>query len=472
MRAHPRALWVLPAALVLAGCDHDVYEVHLVPLDAGFRRTLECRRIDRDEHGREVLKPMPQETLDRLAGLYGGGPAPLSAARRFPFVGEFAEAVPDDVGGAGYCRTWPSSLGTLGLYAERFRGTDDQAATLEMRLQAADRLAELLADWLRPRLGQTPGSDRLLAFAADGLRKDLRNLAAMAWAGNFARDAGFAKPPAAAGQATAARAALFLAERGYLLPADIPAWSSALAEQGKVSGSLAPLAPLLAHAVARRAGLPPDSEAILALRQELGRDTLLQGLMEFLRTTPEWQALKADWEQRRQQDPAAGEPSPGDVLGNLAATAAGFGPGSAGEDELVVRLAVPLEPFETNGAWDPEKGTVRWETALPGPAGAPFLAYAAWAEPAAAVQTERFGRVALRGRALAAYVLWLHGLAPEERAEWEAFLDRLRPQGDPAARVAEFRFEHEREAGPPADENLAASRAQPARELLLEALRE
>jgi hypothetical protein len=92
--------------------------------------------------------------------------------------------------------------------------------------------------------------------------------------------------------------------------------------------------------------------------------------------------------------------------------------------------------------------------------------------PDDAAQVQRFGRAVLGGEALASYVLWVHGLSKEDEAEWEAFLERLRPQGEPAARLAEFRFEREMAAGPPTEESLAASRAQPVRELLLKALRE
>jgi hypothetical protein len=469
-----RSMLCLTGALFLAflaGCDHDAYEVFLQPLESGFRRIVECRRIDRDEQQREVLKPMPQEVLDRLAAVYGG-PAPLSAARRFPFTGEFAEATPPDVGGAGYCRRWRSSLGSLGVYAERFRGNDDQAAVLDRRLQAVDRLTELLAGWLHPQLGQTREWREFAAFLRGPFRQDLRNLALYAWAGSFAEDVGLVSPAGTAGEAAVARVLLFLAERNYLQPWDLPLWGQALREQDRATDSLAPLAPLIAGAVARRSGLPAESAVIVGLRRELERQEMLAALDAWLRTTPEWQALEVEAAKRRQGDPTAAAPLPREVLTSLALTAGGFDPGTGRTDELRLRLALAPKPLRTNGTWDAEKKEVSWETVLPGPEGTPYLAYAAWAEADEGAQTERFGRVVLQGDSLASYVLWVHGLAKEEAAEWEAFLGRLRPQGEPAARVAEFRFEAEMNAGPPTEESLAASRAQPARELLLKGLRE
>ena len=75
----------------------------------------------------------------------------------------------------------------------------------------------------------------------------------------------------------------------------------------------------------------------------------------------------------------------------------------------------------------------------------------------------------VRGDEQAQYVCRRQGLTREEAGEVDAFLDRLRTQGELTARLAEFRFERERDAGTPTEESLAASRAQSARKLLLNA---
>jgi hypothetical protein len=459
-----RALGLL-ILLLAAGCDHNVYELLLQPQDSGMKRTLECRRVDSGAQG-EVLKPMLQDELDRLAAVYGVPPDPTEA-RRFAFAGEFADRTPADIGGAGTYHCWRSSLGALSAYAERFRGSDDQAAAIEKRELAADRLTELLGAWLQTRLGQAKEWGQFQAFLSNVFRRDLRNLAVMAWAGHFVQDTGFVGATGSSAAASLARALLFLSEHGYLLPGELPAWGRAIRDQEGVHGSLGSLAPLIADAVARRAGLAADAEVIVALRGLLAQKTLEEEVNAWLQTTPEWRVKVAEWETRQREDPDA----PMEVLSDLAFEAAGLGPGSSSEgDELRLRLALPVKPFYSNGTWDTAKREVAWQTSLPGEERTPYLAYASWAAPDETAQKQRFGRVLLRDQALADYVLWVQGLAQEEAAEWDAFVAGLRPDAALAARLAEFRFQSEADAGPATEEALAASRAQPGRKLLLDAL--
>ncbi len=469
MRHSQRPLLALLILALATGCDRTLYELLLQPRGNVMQRTLECRRVDSDGPQGEVLKPMLQEELDRLTAVYDVPSGPTEA-RRFTFAGEFGGSTPADIGGAGSYRSWPAALGTLCVYAERFRGNDDQAAVVATRQRAVDRLIELLEGWLQTRLGQTREWGEFQTFLRGGLRRDLHNLALLAWAGSFAQDAGFAGSAGGGEAGSLARALLFLSEHSYLLPQELPAWGRALRDQQALKESLAPLAPLIASAIARRAGIAADAGVITALRTELAQKTLVEGLNTALQTAPEWKAKLAD--RQAQGQPEAQPPAPVDTLGDLALEAAGFGPGSAGNgDGLRLRLALPVEPFYTNGAWDAAKQEVAWQTVLPAEERTPFLAYASWAVPADAVQKERFGRVLLRGQALAEYVLWFHGLSKEDAAEWEAFIAGLRPDAALTSRLTGFRFQGEAAAAGPASAPApAASRAEPARKLLLEAL--
>jgi hypothetical protein len=468
---HPcRFLLVASALLLGSGCEHTIYELLLQPRGSVMKRTLECRRVDSDGPQGEVLRPMVQEELDRLTAVYDV-PAGPTEARRFAFAGEFGGSTPADIGGAGAYRCWSSSLGTLCVYAERFRGNDDQAGVLARRQQAADRLVDLIGAWLQPRLGQTREWSQFQAFLNGALRSDLHNLTLLAWAGRFAQDAGFAGSAGSADAASLARALLFLYEHGYLLAPELPAWARAIREQEAVPDSLAPLASLLAGAVARRSGIAADAEVLLALRRELEQKTLVDGLNAALQAAPEWTTKLADWQAREPKEAGAQAPAPVEILGDLALATAGFGPASGSPgDELRLRLTLPAKPFYTNGTWDAAALQVAWQTVLPGTENTPYLAYASWAAPAEAAQKQHFGRVLLRDQALAEYVLWFNGLSKEEAVEWEALLGSLRPEAAPALRLAEFRFQSEVNAGPATAAALAASRAQPARTLLLEAL--
>lgn len=97
-------------------------------------------------------------------------------------------------------------------------------------------------------------------------------------------------------------------------------------------------------------------------------------------------------------------------------------------------------------------------------------AYAAWAVPDYTWQAARFGKTLLQGEGLLAYVIWYKGLIREQAAEWDAFLSRLTPDAAPAAKITNFLFKAERDAGPATAEALERSTAQRARKLLLDAL--
>lgn len=98
-----------------------------------------------------------------------------------------------------------------------------------------------------------------------------------------------------------------------------------------------------------------------------------------------------------------------------------------------VRLAMPVEPYATNGVWDAEQSQVVFTTRFYDAANRTVLYepifYAAWATPAVDRQRALFGRVLLAGERLADYCLWEHMLAPEERIAWSAALLALERDG-------------------------------------------
>jgi hypothetical protein len=142
------------------------------------------------------------------------------------------------------------------------------------------------------------------------------------------------------------------------------------------------------------------------------------------------------------------------------------------DDELTVKLNVPIKPTATNGQWNAEEKQVRWSrsllTADSESTEFPAMCYAFWTMPHAKTQTERFGKVILDGEELAAYGLWHRGLSPAEAKEWEMFIESLKPGSDLPGRVRSFRFSNEPLAQ---GENRNSLSAEP-RRLLLEGLGE
>ena len=104
-------------------------------------------------------------------------------AEKHKFRGQFTDKLPNDVGGSGTFTHWESPLGSTSTYMERFRGEDDMVAHMQRRRQAADRIAELIGDWLTNQLRDADGFDRLEPFLKEQLGRDLTNVSyyMLAW---------------------------------------------------------------------------------------------------------------------------------------------------------------------------------------------------------------------------------------------------------------------------------------------------
>jgi hypothetical protein len=211
-------------------------------------------------------------------------------------------------------------------------------------------------------------------------------------------------------------------------------------------------------------GVPKDQ----AIPQSLGflddQEALLKSVEQYLEQSQEYQK----WVDAYQQGTKDSKPpKPGDVL--VAKLLEAFPLWRIADDRLTVTLAVPTEPYWTNGEWDPEDKRVRWTRSLLTSESEltefPPLCYAIWTEPDAKTQTERFGKVVLENRALADYCLWHRGLSEAEAQEWETFLKSLKPGKDLVPRLQSFRFSQE-----PANLQIRKDLAKEPRELILEGL--
>lgn len=447
------AATLLGTLLLGAGCRHNVYELELTPEQESLDRQLTCWSEPRTEGGR--TQALPADELRRLAQEYAA-PLDPTAQDKHHFQRKFTGRLPNDVGGAGYYLYWPSGLGETFVYLEEFRGTGLLAAEFRRRQEGVDRLVEHLLAWLKAEYAHEPEFDRLAVLIDREVRADLHDAAAWVWA------YGVTSPDKAlSAEQLAARLQLFLAQRGYVAPAELPAWRRALDEAQH--GASQRLLERLQRLVASKLGHPAD-EAIPAGLAWLADERRLQASCEkYLASTPEYARLLAAWEEERKAKPDARRPHPHDVLAEL--LLAGLVPDLriAPDDALRIRLHAGQRPFATNGAWNSDSGEVTWNAELP-PRGfdrrqAPRLMYAAWAMPNRAAQVRHFGRVMLEGKALADYCLWVRGLTPDEAAAWETFVATLAADDDPFAKVQAFRFEA-------ADPHVAAALQETPRRLL------
>lgn len=443
-----RLLPMIALALLLVplvGCEYNTYELELKPGQTGLERRLTCWRVS----ATNKITSMPEGELRTIASLYQAeAQAPFN--RKHEFSAEFADLMPQDVGGAGYFRCNRTPWGDEYAYHERFRGSLDVVALLDRRQAAADELTDHVIGWFELELRDEPGFDRLREFLDQEFRQDAKNLGLQIWmAGLSSNDA-------------AMSVTQYLVERGYGSSTEI---HSFLVNN---SQSSAQFEQLVQRFVARKMGLADGSPVPPALQFLSSGERAQQSMERYLRGTAEYAALRQQWEQERQTNPDLPEPNPGDVLGKVLGRAIFGEPLFRAADKLNVVLKTGEKPIHTNGQWRESERQVDWSGQITGSEAPSVFCFAEWSEPNRPAQRERFGRVLLEGEELAKYALWYNLLSDEHRQEWDRFIGTLKPGLGLAERIGGFRF-----ASDPPDEGSdppPPSAADIARDLLLKQL--
>ena len=477
--------WLLPALVLctqLAGCPYEEYRIELRDRQGELERTLVYV-----EHGRSAATqpapdqpatPVPSKEAERLATLYPERPAPGPGdGVRHAFRGRFKQDMPNDVGNHGTYAHYPSRLGWVSAYAERFRGSDDPAGGMQQAHKNVDRLVELIAQWLGKELAGKPEAAKLQRFVREDLRRDLQNLRLYAWlfgnrerliVGSAADEKAGAqpadeddKPPLALGRMLTREqaqnviamnaislAAQYLVERKYVLPSEAPSLVRALKNEDEKA-----ILALLETVLRRKAGLE-NKDIFKALLDLLGNpDRAKASWGAFLMTTPEYARLvqehQKDNERIRREGGTPNEqpPEPAQVAENLLSGAV---PPllQIAADVLKVTLHVEGKLIYANGEHDPAKMQVTWSGKLGDEEGEnnepvtvlPVVCAAAWGKADEKYQKEHFGRVAITDQALLEYCLWRQALPDKRAREWDAYVDKLRPGPALAKAAAEFRF--------------------------------
>lgn len=466
MRIRLRLLLV--TALLLSGCTETVYEIELTPSGDSMRRQLVVHRKTTGEERRSVLAA---EELADIAQAYGADVGTPQADRHV-FVGDFAQWMPEDVGGSGWHFALRSPLGATRCFVERFRGSDDLGAGLERRLAASDRLMELIAEFVRAEAGDDPCCRRLQTFVEGPLQRDVRNLVLFVWAGQIVEHYevnSFAE--------FSVRIAQYLVEREYFAPADIPELlkAAAKAEQKAEQSDYVPLLKCLQRALARKIGVPRGESVPECVAQLLDEEHLRTAFPKFLEESREYRQLIARREEQSSRPPESARPDSIAVLEQLVSEAVWSGGALfQSSDSLSVTLQLASQPILTNGEWDSDTSAVCWTRRLstrPNPQPDwPSLVYAIWSEPNVDYQTQHLGRTLLDGDGLRDFCIWYATLSPEEAEHWDQFVSGLRPGKELADQIRQFHFPDESPAA--AASSPSESRADAAKSLLLEALKD
>jgi hypothetical protein len=468
-----RTFWSLVAALlaamILVGCQSNTYEVELKPSGATMHRKLTAWRSSGSGPDEKVVE-FPQEELNQITAGYKGQSA-ASENNKHVFAGDFRGRMPVDVGGAGTYTHWETRFGSSSAYIERFRGNDDLAADLAERHRKTDRIVDLLVGWLQTEVGKEQGFDPLKKFVDEDLRHDLWNLNLYLWSAGDTEDTpnGANASEAINGDDAMSdalvRMGLYLVERNYFQPEDLPALYEAT---GREDAGLAALASWIEKPLRVKLGIAPDAPLPPALNILTDQERLVSSLDKYLRGTEEYRKLRSQWEAERAAEPVDGvpveatPPTGTDALEEL--TLAAFLPNidlDNAPDALHVKLAAPAEPYLTNGKWDHAQQRVVWKRSIAATNTKAVVKadvlYAFWSSPNAEFQKQHFGSVVLRDDSLASYCLWRKGLPAARANEWDQFVDSLDgklPAKQLIAKLADFRF-----AGEPVKGRTAAFEA-------------
>lgn len=401
-----RRLWIV-ALVVIGGCGRTVYEVDLRPDGRAMTRTLSLMRVDSDESSSPAAIPDDEEL--RLRKLYADGKTDRESGR-VRFTATFTGKMPADVGGSGSFDFFDTSLGSLSIYAERFRGDDDLATAMADRRAAIDDVVDLLVGWVDASFEESERAT-LRGFVDTGFRNDFHNLALYVWtasaiAGDFDDDVVEERT-----WTPMLRMAQYLVERDYLTITDLPAIGRMMSNNDGDA-----LMEFARMAIVRKTNASADAYGLLKSRTKTHAS-----MVEHLKTTPQYEAYL-----REQQKPDAVEDAEDvDPMGVLVTPLFRLLPGLTGGRETIdVTLHLPHKPFMTNGKWDEDDGEVQWVRDM-GSSVMPVFVHATWTQPNVAEQTVRFGRVLITDRDLSTYAMWLHSLSDAETKHWNAMLETL-----------------------------------------------
>jgi hypothetical protein len=429
----------LAAVAVLAalcGCSRDHVELTIEPrLDGSFVRTIRLWQTHNQKPGQllapseelvKAAKPHYKEKLD-------------AEGEALCFQGTFRDLPPDlafggDVNHGGYL-VLRSRLGSLAHYRERRPGRTDFYTAFKEVEPALDLLIQFAAAMVRQQLEGEEGRDRLVAFIEGPLRRDARDLAMLAYAERLRHRGGGDGLQVQAHIADAAATLMqFGIERGYLEASQLP----------KLLAAKDPFNEWLMALIAKKMSRPLDAQ--------------LRGKLAFLfddkrRDAAIAQAAKALAIPDEKRDATLERFAMAILSYDLLNTQTRL--------SYILRCPQHAEVLYTSGRWDKKANHVVWRGTL---AEAPVadLFHALWTAPDAAWQTQHLGRVALNGQALAEYVMWEHGLAPDQAARWRTAIDRLDPAADLKQQLAAIHL-----TPPPPDKKPTP---EPGAQLILDAL--
>ena len=416
---------------------------------------------------RTITQRFGPEEYERVAMLYSQGMSAETIAefeendtQKLSLTGNFGADMPVDSHNRGVYLYCDSPLGSAANYTERFGGRHDMAAMLRQQQQSFDALWDIVLLHLDALVGDSADYAALRPFLDTTMRADMWDLMLELTVSDLGADAtrnlSLLEDMPDDAEEKLVRALHFLDARGYTTLQE--ALEETVGELGEDDWNLVVMK-ALGQAVGRRMGMQDRAmPAAFKALMDLPREQLEEDL-ERLHTSDE--RIVRRLAEFRQDVDGMGAAEPSDSLDVATTQAFLFDLDllDFGGDARDVTLYIPVEPYQTNGAWydrslieaDNARSFVEWQYPLASVAPSGDLAqviYALWAEPAKDYQVERFGAEILDDSALAEQCRWRQMLGPSLRDEWDAFIDGLRPGPDLANTLRRFVFSIEEPINP------------------------
>lgn len=417
------------AAIAGSACAPRKVRVEVAAGDDGVVRTFATNRLDREQAA-------------RVESLYGAGSV-RSAGGETAFTASFDESLPSEIGNRSGISEVRTSLGVAKLYWESFDPLADHWRDLEFRMASGELWVRIFGRWAEMQIDDDSRREEFKAALEREylpLARDTMLLWSSMQAASQAQRVSArvrdAKDRSGITDDERFRRTIFmpllllLAERGFFTAEELQRLLL-LSARGNPSEAERrwSFAEVIAPAMQRQfrrfnpAAPPPTFPSLLASGVSFyffaSNSTRVDDLMLASPAIP-----AADKERIRRGDRGVALPP---VFG----VRVGSRPRPT-ETEVV--LATGVEPYLTNGSWDPETKSVVFKGRLvEGRERITLYAatfQAAWAVPDEAFQRKCFGAVLLEGEPLASYCGWHQALPAKPRARWDAALETLAETGD------------------------------------------
>ncbi len=416
-------------ASLLAGCGARRVRVEVAAGADGATRTFATNRIDSDE-------------AERVASLYGDGSMKVGGGET-AFTATFAQELPSEIGNRNGLSEIATSLGVARFYWESFDAAVDHWSDLEHRMASGELWMRIFGRWAEMQIEDDSRREEFTAALEREylpLARDLMLLwSAMQAAAQAQRVGAGVRDANDRSQISADERfrrtvffplLLLLAERGFFTAAEAQQLMllgsrgnpNARERNWSVSAVIGPALQRQFRRYVPDAAVPTVPSLLangVSFYLFASNSSRIDDLLLASPVVPE-----EDKDRLRRGERGISLPP---VFGVSLA-------GGRTPTETEVVLATEVEPYMTNGVWNPRTRSVVFKgSILDGRERVslyPSTFQAAWSVPDESFQRRCFGSVILEGEALAAYCGWHQALPTKPRERWDRALEALAGSGD------------------------------------------